>query len=95
MQTLGQQCALGVRKCSRKEHILRAIQPSDSRATAGDMAQHSILVGVDGSEAAKDAVRWAAGVMRDGDTLRLITVSSRCGASALCCMCRLRSAFDP
>ena len=37
------------------------------------MAQHSILVGVDGSEAAKDAVRWAVGAMRDGDTLCLIT----------------------
>ncbi len=38
------------------------------------MAQHSIIVGVDGSKAAKDAVLWAVGAMRDGDILRLISV---------------------
>ena len=52
------------------------IQRCHTRATAQEMAQHSILVGVDGSEAAKDAVRWAVGVMRDDDTLCLITVSN-------------------
>ena len=37
---------------------------------------HSILVGVDGSEAARGAVRWAVGVLREGDTLCLVTAST-------------------
>ena len=40
------------------------------------MAQHSILVGVDGSEAAADAVRWAVGAMHEDDTLCLVTVGN-------------------
>ena len=64
------------------------------------MAQHSILVGVDGSEAAKDAVRWAVGAMRDGDILCLVTVSTCSRAVSLTSVschslqhtaCRLRS----
>ena len=51
-----------------------------------DMAQHIIIVGVDGSKVAQDAVRWAVGVMRDGDILRIITVGiySRTVASRFC-----------
>jgi nucleotide-binding universal stress UspA family protein len=45
------------------------------------MVPHSILVGVDGSEAAADAVRWAVGLLREGDTLCLVTVMSCSQAS--------------
>ncbi len=84
-KTLGPQYALGVRKHRSRGASQNAAHTARcSRAAARDMAQHSILAGVDGSEASKDAVLWAVGTMRDGDTLCLITVSTclaRWGAS--------------
>jgi hypothetical protein len=50
--------------------------------SAHSMAPDSILVGVDGSEAAADAVRWAVGVLREGENLCLITVSTWSPAAA-------------